>query len=62
VRQEFREYEFEVISPKTDIEELTRMNKCDIVVGSNSTFSWWASLLGKRECHFPSVWFADLPK
>lgn len=61
VREEFPEYNFEIISLNTDIEELTRMSMCDIIIGSNSTFSWWASLIGKKECYFPSVWFADLP-
>lgn len=61
VQQEFKDYDFQIVKLKTDIEELTRMSKCDIIVGSNSTFSWWASLIGKKECYFPSVWFADLP-
>lgn len=62
VYEEFKEYNFKIIDLNSDIKELTRMSKCDIIVGSNSTFSWWASLLGNKECYFPSVWFADLPR
>jgi hypothetical protein len=35
------------------------MSKCDIVVGSNSTFSWWAALIGDKTSYFPSKWFSD---
>lgn len=58
VLKEFKQ-PYNIIHSKSDLKELTYMSKCDIIVGSNSTFSWWASLIGKKTCYFPSKWFAD---
>ena len=56
---EFQNKEFMMIHSDSDIKELNYMSYCDILVGSNSTFSWWASLIGRKTCYFPSKWFAD---
>jgi hypothetical protein len=58
VLQEFPQ-EYHIIHSESDIKEFTYMSKCDIIVGSNSTFSWWASLIGGKTSYFPSKWFAD---
>lgn len=60
VRHEFSNHlDYSIVSSQSDVRELTFMSKCDTIVGSNSTFSWWASLIGGRRCYFPSKWFAD---
>lgn len=59
VLEEFKGKEFTIMKSQSDIKELALMSKCDIIVGSNSTFSWWASLIGNTEAYFPSKWFAD---
>lgn len=58
VIKEFKQ-PYDIIHSQSDVKELTYMSQCDIIVGSNSTFSWWASLIGQKICHFPSKWFAD---
>lgn len=50
---------YQIIHSESDIKELVYMSQCDIIVGSNSTFSWWASLIGGKKCFFPSKWFVD---
>lgn len=57
VLEEFGEYPFG--QSGDELIDFTYMTKCDIIVGSNSTFSWWASLIGETVSHFPSKWFAD---
>lgn len=59
VKNEFKMFQYSLVETDSDVKELAMMSKCDIIVGSNSTFSWWASLIGGKECHFPSKWFAD---
>ncbi len=60
VLEEFKDKEFTIMKSESDIKELAFMSKCDIVVGSNSTFSWWAALIGGNDTnYFPSKWFAD---
>lgn len=60
VLEEFKGKEFIIMKSESDIKELVLMSKCDIVVGSNSTFSWWAALIGGNDTnYFPSKWFAD---
>lgn len=58
VLTEFK-YKYDIIQSISDLEDFTYMTKCDILVGSNSTFSWWASLISGNRCYFPSKWFAD---
>jgi len=59
VKKEFNMFNYTLVETDSDVKELAMMSKCDIIVGSNSTFSWWASLIGKKTCHFPSKWYAD---
>jgi len=59
VIEEFAKYKFEILKSNSDIKELACMAKCKVLVGSNSTFSWWAALIGNSISYFPSKWFAD---
>lgn len=59
VIEEFSKYKFEILKSNSDIKELACMARCNILVGSNSTFSWWAALIGNNISYFPSMWFAD---
>lgn len=59
VYSEFSDYDFEILHSESDIKELAYMTKCDTLIGSNSTFSWWAALIGGKASYFPSKWFAD---
>ena len=58
VLNEFKQ-EYHLIKSSSDVKDLAYMSQCDIIVGSNSTFSWWASLIGRKTSYFPSKWFAD---
>lgn len=58
VKQEFSDHIFDIVD-ETELKEFSCMSKCDLIVGSNSTFSWWASLIAGKPCYFPSKWFAD---
>jgi hypothetical protein len=58
ILKEFKQ-EYQIIKSNSDLKELAYMSQCDIIVGSNSTFSWWASLIGGKNCYFPSKWFGD---
>lgn len=43
-------------------ETLILMSQADAIIGSNSSFSWWAAFLMKAEGHlklFPEPWFVD---
>ena len=59
VVEEFAKYKFEILKSNSDIKELACMAKSKVLVGSNSTFSWWAALIGNNISYFPSRWFAD---
>lgn len=59
VLKEFENRDFNLIQSKTELKDMVAMSKHKIIVGSNSSFSWWASLIGNCECYFPSKWFAD---
>ena len=47
------------VSLKTDIDELSLMNKFKIIVIANSSFSWWASYVGSenKTIYAPENWF-----
>lgn len=49
VLKEFDGYDFNLIQTSSEINDLTLISQHDNVVCSNSSFSWWASLLGKRK-------------
>jgi len=59
VINEFAKYKFDILKSSFDIKELACMAKCDTLVGSNSTFSWWAALIGNKTSYFPSKWFVN---
>lgn len=49
VLKEFEGYDFNLIQTSSEIKDLTTIALHDNVVCSNSSFSWWASLLGKKK-------------
>jgi hypothetical protein len=59
VANEFSNYKFDILKSDSDIKELACMTRCDTLVGSNSTFSWWAALIGNKTSYFPSKWFVN---
>lgn len=59
ILKEFPDKDYKIIKSSSDLKEFALLSQCDILVGSNSTFSWWASMIGKMECYFPDKWFAD---
>jgi hypothetical protein len=50
----------------TAAQVLSEMSNCRAIIGSNSTFSYWAGMLARKESLkiFPSLWFLDgsIPK
>ena len=62
ILDEFSGKDFKIIKSSSDLKEFAFMSQCDILVGSNSSFSWWASMIGKMECYFPDRWFYDSRK
>jgi hypothetical protein len=61
VLNEFDEWDFKLIQTSSEIIDLTLISQHDNVVCSNSSFSWWASLLGKKKERIivPSKWFCN---
>jgi len=61
VLEEFKHQEFNLIQTSSELNDLTLMSLHDNMVISNSSFSWWASFLGKKKERIisPSKWFAD---
>lgn len=61
VQREFSGHNFNIIQGKNDAEELTLMSLHDNIVCSNSSFSWWASLLSKKKDKIlvPEIWFKN---
>lgn len=59
VLKEFKNYNFNLIQTSSDIMDLTIMSNHENIVCSNSTFSWWASLLTKNKTKIivPDKWF-----
>lgn len=44
-----------------EIEDMNMMASCKGIIGSNSSFSWWAAYLsGAQKIVFPKQWFSDL--
>ena len=58
VRNEFKHRNLNIITGTTELEDLALMAQYDKLICSNSSFSWWASLLGvdKKEIIVPDVW------
>ena len=58
VLKEFENEEFNLIETSSELNDLTMMSKHDNIVCSNSSFSWWAALLGKmNKVIVPDKWF-----
>lgn len=49
VLKEFEQFDFNLIQSSSEIKDLTLIAHHDNVVCSNSSFSWWGSLLGKKK-------------
>lgn len=58
VLNEFPDEDFRLLKGKDELEDLTIMAKHPNIVCSNSSFSWWASLLGgkKQKIIVPNKW------
>lgn len=58
VRNEFKHRTLNIITGNTELEDLALMSQYDKIICSNSSFSWWASLLGvkKKQIVVPDVW------
>lgn len=61
VKNEFKIYNFNIVSTQSELHDLIHLSKHKNIVCSNSTFSWWASLIGdiKTEIIVPSKWMSD---
>jgi hypothetical protein len=59
VKAEFFDADFDIIRTSSDLLDLTFMSMHDNIICSNSSFSWWASLLGKEKNKIivPDRWF-----
>jgi hypothetical protein len=56
---EFETGKFIIVNTTSELEDLYLLTQSDIIIGSNSTFSWWGAFLNKklRRCLMPSRWF-----
>jgi hypothetical protein len=61
VRERFKDYNFNLIHSSSELEDLTLISQHDNVVCSNSTFSWWGAILGKKKesVIVPDKWLFD---
>jgi len=61
VLREFEKYNFNLIQTSSELNDLTLLSKHDNIVGSNSSFSWWGSVLGQKKkiIIFPDRWLLD---
>ena len=59
VCEEFKNKKFNLIISNSELEDLTLMSLHTNIVCSNSSFSWWASLLGSKKDSIivPNRWF-----
>lgn len=59
IKKEFRGSDFNIIESNSELLDLTFMSKHSNIICSNSSFSWWASLLGspKKQIIVPDRWF-----
>jgi hypothetical protein len=60
VKDEFGD-NFNIIKSNSELTDLTMMSQHDNIICSNSSFSWWASLLGKEKNRIivPKIWFKN---
>jgi hypothetical protein len=61
VLKKFEKYDFNLIKTSSELNDLTLLSLHDRIVCSNSSFSWWASLLGKKKelIIVPEKWLLD---
>tara|TARA_R110002167_G_scaffold98020_8_gene258397 strand:+ start:16770 stop:17522 length:753 start_codon:yes stop_codon:yes gene_type:complete len=60
VLKEFDSFDFKLMQTSSELSDISLMSKHSNIVCSNSTFSWWAALLGNMDqVVVPSKWFAD---
>lgn len=61
VSREFNGSDFNIIKSNSELLDLSFMSKHDNIICSNSSFSWWASLLGKpkKQIIVPDKWFLN---
>lgn len=59
VQKEFWDQDIQIIETESELGDLTAMANHDNMIISNSSFSWWASLLGikKEKIFVPNRWF-----
>lgn len=59
VQNELAGVDVNILKSKSDLLDLAHMSQHDNLICSNSSFSWWASLLGKRKKKIivPDRWF-----
>lgn len=59
VSREFQGWELLIVQGNDELHDLALMSNHDNIICSNSSFSWWASLLGvkKKKIIVPSRWF-----
>jgi hypothetical protein len=60
VREEFGDG-LRIVHSDSELKDLTIMSQHDNIICSNSSFSWWASLLGKKKNKIivPKIWFKN---
>lgn len=61
VKDEFKNTGGRIIDGGSELIDLTLMSQHDNIICSNSSFSWWASLLGKKKKKIivPKIWFKN---
>lgn len=61
VQVEFQGFKFNIIETKSEVDDLYLLGQHDNIVCSNSSFSWWGSLIGKKKEKIivPEVWFKN---
>jgi hypothetical protein len=59
VMREFSNLNFKIVNSNSDLEDLAAMAAHENIICSNSSFSWWASLLGEKKDKVivPDRWF-----
>lgn len=61
VKEELKGFDVNIIDGGSEINDLYLMSLHDNIICSNSTFSWWASLLNKKKEKIivPKIWFKN---
>ena len=61
VLEKYDKYDFNLIQTSSELNDLTLLSLHDRMVCSNSTFSWWGSILGKKKdlIIVPEKWLID---